>query len=161
MHIYIIRHAYAYEHGDPRWPDDSKRPLEPEGAKRFERVVKLLADRGFKPEMIATSPYVRCRETADIVAAHVTGKSKVVELPALKPGSDFEALVEWSQSQKADAVAWVGHSPDVEWLAASLIGQDANIRFAKGAIASIGIDDPLEPGSGQLQWLATAKILGV
>ena len=41
MFIYIVRHAWAYEHGDPRWPDDSKRPLEDDGAVRFAQVVSV------------------------------------------------------------------------------------------------------------------------
>ncbi len=162
MIIYIVRHAYAYEHGDPRWPDDSRRPLSPEGAARFEQVVALLAERGFEPEAIATSPYVRCRQTADIVAAHTPHQPEVVELSALAPGSDFDELVEWSQAQSAKSIAWVGHSPDVDHLAAALIGEgDANIRFAKGAVAAIRIHGELGPGCGELQWHVTAKSLGV
>jgi phosphohistidine phosphatase len=162
MHIYIIRHAWAYEHGDPRWPDDSQRPLEQEGAERFARVVELLTQRGFAPDAIATSPYVRCRQTAEIVAAHSTQSPQLVELAGLKPGSDFAELIEWTKQQRVESVAWVGHAPDVTWLAASLISEgDAMIRFAKGAVASIRVEGPLGAGCGELQWHATAKLLGV
>jgi len=162
MHLYIIRHAWAYEHGDPRWPDDSQRPLEQEGAERFAQVVKLLAQRGFAPDVIATSPYVRCRQTAEIVAAHFAQSPQLVELDGLKPGSDFAELLEWTRRQRAESIAWVGHAPDVGWLAASLISEgDAVIRFAKGAIASIRIEGPLGIGCGELEWHATAKLLGV
>jgi phosphohistidine phosphatase len=161
MLIYIIRHAYAYENGDPRWPDDSKRPLEPEGAERFRRGVKMLAKRGLEPAVIATSPYVRCRQTAEIVAHEVSGKPKVVDLAALQPGSDLEELIAWSQEQQAVSIAWVGHSPDVEYLTAALISEgDANLRFSKGAVASIRIHGELAAGSGELQWLLTLKALG-
>ncbi|HMO86001.1 MAG TPA: histidine phosphatase family protein [Lacipirellulaceae bacterium] len=85
MFIYIVRHAWAYEHGDPRWPDDSQRPLETEGAERFARVVKRLAGRGLDPAVIATSPYVRCRQTADILAAQLETSPPIVEFAAL-PG---------------------------------------------------------------------------
>lgn len=162
MHLYIIRHAWAYEHGDPRWPDDSQRPLEQEGAERFARVVQLLTQRGFAPDVIATSPYVRCRQTAEIAAAHSAQSPQLVELDSLKPGSDFAELIEWTRQQQAKSVAWVGHAPDVTWLAASLISEsDAMIRFAKGAVASIRIEGPLGAGCGELQWHATAKLLGV
>jgi phosphohistidine phosphatase len=160
MLLYIIRHAYAYEHGDPRWPDDSKRPLEPDGAERFRRGIKALAKRGFTPQVIASSPYVRCRQTADIVAEEA-GVKAPVELPALAPGSDLEELIAWTNHQRSDSAAWVGHSPDVELLTASLISEgDVNVRFAKGAVAAIRIHGELTPGSGELQWLATLKSLG-
>ena len=37
MFIYIARHAWAGDRGDPRWPDDSLRELTPEGVERFKR----------------------------------------------------------------------------------------------------------------------------
>jgi phosphohistidine phosphatase len=161
MLLYIVRHAYAYEHGDPRWPDDSQRPLEAEGAERFRHGMKALAKRGVDPKVIATSPYVRCRQTAEILAEEVAAPLPV-ELPALAPGSDLDELIRWTVKQRSDSAAWVGHSPDVEFLVASLISEgDANVRFAKGAVAAICIHGDLAPGSGELQWLATLKSLGM
>ena len=162
MHLYIIRHAWAYEHGDPRWPDDSQRPLEKEGAERFAQVVKLLAARGLAPQTIATSPYLRCRQTAEIAAIRSPQSPQITELDALRPGSDFDELIEWTRQQQVESVAWVGHAPDVGRLAASLISEgDAAIRFAKGSVASIRVEGPLGAGCGELEWHATAKLLGV
>jgi phosphohistidine phosphatase len=162
MLLYITRHAWAYEHGDPRWPDDSQRPLEEEGVARFTRVVQMLAQRDFAPKIVATSPYVRCRQTAEIVAAHTAHTPEVVELEALEPGNDIDALVKWTAESGRDSVCWVGHSPDVERLTALLLGdKTASVRFAKGATAAIAFDDEVGRGAGELQWLATAKLLGV
>jgi phosphohistidine phosphatase len=162
MFIYIARHAWAGERGDPRWPDDSLRELTPEGIERYTKVVKALADGGFEPQRIATSPYTRCRQTADIIARYVTGKPKIDELHALEPGSELAPLIDWTSKQKGQDVCWVGHSPDVDELAATVLGdRSAGIRFAKGAVAAIGFGDEVDAGSGQLYWLATAKLLGV
>jgi len=162
MKLYIIRHGLAGEHGDPGYPDDRLRPVTDEGRKRFTDTVKYLAKADLEPEVVATSPLVRCRQTAEIVVERVRGKPKLVELTALEPGSDLDALVRWTNEQQADAVAWVGHAPDVNDLAAALLSEnaDAAIRFAKGAVASIAFEAPLRRGSGELQWLVTAKILG-
>src|SRR5262245_14018446 len=99
MFLYVARHAWAGEYGDPRWPDDSLRELTTDGIERYAKVVKALADRGFNPERIATSPFTRCRQTADIIARHVEGKPTIEELEALEPGSDLEPLLEWSRGQ--------------------------------------------------------------
>jgi phosphohistidine phosphatase len=160
MFIYIARHAWAEERDESRWPDDSLRPLTDEGSERYMKVVKTLAGRGFDPGRIATSPYTRCRQTADIIAKHVQGKPKIDALDALEPGSELEPLLEWSRSREGASVCWVGHSPDVEYLAAELIGA-SHIRFAKGAVAAIDIGPDVAAGDGQLNWLATAKILGL
>lgn len=162
MFIYIARHAWAGERGDPRWPDDSLRELTPDGIERYTNVVKSLADRGFEPQRIATSPYTRCRQTADIIAKHIAGKPTIDELDALEPGSDLEPLLDWSREQGGADVCWVGHSPDVERLAAELMGDgSARIRFAKGAVAAISFEGDINAGAGELYWLATAKVLGI
>src|SRR6188768_3365227 len=96
MFIFIARHAWAGERGDPRWPDDSLRELTSDGIQRYTKVVKALTDRGFNPERIATSPYTRCRQTAEIIASYAASKPKIDELDALEPGSDFESVLEWS-----------------------------------------------------------------
>jgi phosphohistidine phosphatase len=162
MFIYIARHAWAGERGDPRWPDDSLRELTPEGIERYTKVVKSLAARGFDPARIATSPYTRCRQTAEIIAKQVAGKPTIEDLPALEPGSDIHALISWSAAQDGADVCWVGHSPDVEELAAELISDSAaHLRFAKGAVAAVSFDDELTAGTGELHWLITAKMLGL
>ncbi len=164
MFIFIARHAWAGEYGDPRWPDDSLRELTSDGIQRYTKVVKTLVDRGFNPERIATSPYARCRQTAEIIASYATSKPKIDELEALEPGSDFESVLEWSMEHAGehDSLCWVGHSPDVEWLTSALVGDGASsIRFAKGAIAAVGFDSAIAPGGGQLYWHATAKLLGL
>ena len=162
MFLYIARHAWAGERGDPRWPDDSLRELTREGIERYTQVVKALAERGFAPARIATSPYTRCRQTADIIASHVSGKPTIDDLEALEPGSDLDPLIEWTNEQGGQDVCWVGHSPDVEGLAAAMIGDGAaRVRFAKGGVAAIGFDgDGADAGGGELYWLATAKLLG-
>jgi len=163
MDLYIIRHAWAGHYGDPDWPDDGQRPLTPSGCERFALVVERLAEREFCPEIIATSPLVRCRQTADLVAAGVSADPRVIELDELLPGSDLDGLIQWTADQQTthDQVAWVGHTPDVGRMAAALIGNAAGwIRFAKGATAAIRFDGPPQLSSGELRWLATAKLLG-
>jgi phosphohistidine phosphatase len=162
MKLFIVRHAWAGEAGDPQYPDDSLRPLTSEGRTRFREVVRALAKRGMAPNIIATSPLVRCRQTAEIIVEVLGGGIPLVELPALAPESDLKSLVAWTQRQQAEAVAWVGHAPDVGLLAAEMIGDcSADIRFAKGTIACIDLPGGCARAAGQLVWLATAKSLGL
>lgn len=157
--LYIVRHAFAGQHGDPRWPDDSLRPLTGKGRKQFRRLVKKLARRGFAPAVVATSPLVRCRQTADELCDRFVPPPELVELEPLEPGSRLDELVEWSNARDADSLAWVGHSPDVDQLAAALLGmRDGGIDFAKGAIAAIRFDEHIAPGEGELVWFTSPKI---
>ncbi len=162
MDLYIIRHAWAGHYGDPQWPDDSLRPLSDEGRQRFAQMVHKLVKRGFAPELIATSPMLRCVQTAELAAEGLSGNAEVVELDELMPGGDLETLLSWTtaQAHQHQQIAWVGHAPDVGRLAAELIGDpDRWIRFAKGAVAAIRFDGLPRIGHGELRWLVTAKVL--
>lgn len=161
MLLFIIRHAHAGQHGDLRYPNDDLRPLTKKGIKQFGRAVKKLAGQGFEPSLIATSPLVRCRQTADLVVEHLLVAPRLVELEALAPGSDLDELIAWSNAQQDSNLAWCGHAPDVSHFVAELIGsKSANITMAKGAIAAIEFLSDFEAGEGELLWLATPKIFG-
>jgi phosphohistidine phosphatase len=161
MLLYIVRHAFAGQHGDPRYPDDALRPLTKKGTRQFRRFVRKLARRGFEPQLVATSPLVRCRQTADVIAERVKGEPEVLERDELQPGGSLESLIHWSAQQEAQEIAWVGHAPDVDEMTAALLGDGgANIVFAKGAIAQISFEARIAEGQGQLRWLVTPRMLG-
>ena len=156
--LYVVRHAVA-EEGSAGVPDTERR-LTPKGRKRFARMVERLISRGLGIDLIATSPLVRCRETAEILAAGLGGSPRVEVVAALAPGSDWQSLVDWTVQQDAGRVAWVGHAPCVGRLVAVSIGDaSAAVRMSKGAIAAIALDDgPGQPG--ELDWLVTPELLG-
>jgi phosphohistidine phosphatase SixA len=94
----------------------------------------------------------------------VSAKPNIVDREELSPGGEIEELLAWTNRAAArlDSVAWVGHAPDVDEMAASLIGDAAaRLRFAKGAIAAIDFDAGPELGKGTLRWMVAAKILGL
>jgi len=162
MDLYIIRHAWAWQYGDPQWPDDTQRPLTKKGRKRFAAMATALSRRGPAPSLIATSPMVRCRETAQILAEALGSSPQIVDRDELLPHGDLQSLLAWTAQQGGEhsEIAWVGHAPDVGQLTAALIGQSgASIRFAKGAVAALRFSGPIEVGAAELRWLATARVL--
>ena len=159
MILYIIRHAWAAE---PGYTDDRQRPLTDEGRKRFAEVVRKLSGRGFAPEWIATSPLVRCVQTAEIIAEALGESDMIVQQKALAPESSLGELVTWTNREwgKCRQVAWVGHAPDVGDITGTLIGgPQASIHFSKGAVAAIEFEGQVQPRAGQLLWLVSAKVL--
>jgi phosphohistidine phosphatase len=160
MLLYIVRHAFAGQNGDPRYPDDALRPLTKKGRKRFSRMIKRLVQRDFAPELVASSPLVRCRQTADVICDRTGTRTKLQELESLAPGGPLEMLVAWSNEQGVEELAWVGHSPDVDRFVAALIGaRDGAIVMAKGAVAIIQFEDEIVASQGELRGLATPKLL--
>ncbi len=161
MLLYIVRHAWAKDQDSEQFPDDSLRPLTKEGRARFRRVVEKIARRGVAPEVIATSPHVRCRRTAEIFADGFSSQPPVVDLESLGPGGSWSDLLDWTNRQEKERVAWVGHAPDVEQYIAQLIGCKATaVRMPKGSLAAIEFSGNIVMGQGVLRWLTTAKMLG-
>ena len=169
MELFIIRHAWAEERDDTKYPDDALRPLTDEGRERFTKMIEFLVPRGLKPCVIATSPMLRCRQTAEILAAAIRervpgDKTRLVECKHLLPGGDPKKLFAWTDEYAAavEQVAWVGHAPDIGFIATLLIGQEEGwMNFKKGAIAAIRSNDSPDFGRGELQWFLTAKVLGL
>jgi phosphohistidine phosphatase len=164
MELYMVRHAWAEEPGDPRWPNDHLRPLTKEGHRRFAALVGVLAKRDFTPRLIATSPMLRCVQTAELIAEVLAHKPGIVERDELLPGGDLATLLGWTSRQagECERIAWVGHAPDVNRLVAMLIGAaGGQFRFAKGSIAALRFEDRPAIGAATLRWLVTAKVMGV
>jgi phosphohistidine phosphatase len=162
MLLYLVRHAWAGDHGDPRWPDDNLRPLTKDGMKRFGTVTRHLVSVGFSPGLVATSPLVRARQTAEILVRYLSEEPEFMELEELAPGSQLERLLAWTnQHARGRDVAWVGHAPDIGIWAGGLLGAAPSaFRFSKGSVAAIEFEDRLDRGAGELRWHVTARVLG-
>jgi len=157
--LYIVRHAHAGEHGDPRFADDSLRPLTSKGRKQFGRVVNALINNGVEPSIVATSPLVRCRQTADMLVEALDPAPGLIELESLAPGSDLDKLIAWSNARAVEQLAWVGHAPDVDKLTTQLVGMRAGaVSISKGSVVAIQFDGPVAIGQGELVWFVTPKL---
>ena len=150
LQLYLLRHADA---GDPMaWPgDDAERPLSAKGKRQARRLGSLLADIGWKPDLILTSPKVRAAQTARLVGRAVD----VTPYDEARLGSGFELSDVGSilgAHPEARRVVLVGHDPDFSSVASTLTG--AAIELRKGAIARIDLaDSPPAAGNGALRWL--------
>jgi phosphohistidine phosphatase len=157
--LYLVRHAIAAERGD-EWPDDSKRPLTERGIARFKECVKGLGALDAAIDEIFTSPLIRAKQTANLLAEGVVGKPPVKLLDALAP--DHTAVVVMSQLAKVAKrrrIALVGHEPDLGELAAHLLGAQRAVPFKKGGICRIDVETLTSRRAGSLIWFATPKML--
>jgi phosphohistidine phosphatase len=157
--IYLVRHAIAAERGDD-WPDDNKRPLTERGISRFKESVGGLKELDAVIDEIFTSPLVRARQTADVLAAGVDGRPTVKLLDALAPGSpSATVMAQLAKAAKRRRIALVGHEPDLGELAAYLVGARRPLPFRKGGICRIDVAALTSKAAGTLVWFVTPKIL--
>src|SRR5215510_12674740 len=157
--LYLVRHAVAEERGDA-WPDDAKRPLTEDGMARMRKAARGLARIGVTIDVVLTSPLVRARQTAEIVAEAMQPRPTLVSTDALSPGGGYAAIVaELEKHVRKTRLALVGHEPGIGELAARLIGSRHAIEFKKGAVCRIDVETVPPAGPGDLRWLMTTKIL--
>lgn len=157
--LHLIRHGLAGDRGEA-WPDDTKRPLTTEGVARLRREAKGLDALGVTFDQVLTSPLVRTRQTAEIVAQALAPGVDVVGVGALAPGGTPAAIVAaLAEHVREGSVAVVGHEPDLGQLAARLIGAKAPIPFKKGAVCRIDLDTLPPSRPGRLVWFIPPKML--
>ena len=157
--LYLIRHGVAEERGDA-WPDDNKRPLSEDGISRLRKSARGLAELGVAFDVILTSPLLRTRQTADIVAGAFEPRPPIVAVESLAPGGGYAAVIADLEKQSRRArIALVGHEPGIGEIAAKLIGSRHVVEFKKGAVCRIDLDTLPPGGAGALRWFLTPKIL--
>jgi phosphohistidine phosphatase len=157
--LYLIRHGIAEERGQA-WPDDTKRPLTEQGISRMRRAARALARLGLTPAIVLTSPLVRTRQTAEIVAAAFSPHPPIVNVEALAPGGAPTAVAtEIEKHGRRPQMVLVGHEPGIGELAAWLTGARHSIEFKKGGACRIDVEGGTLHGGGALRWLLTPKIL--
>lgn len=156
--LYLVRHGLAEERGDA-WPDDTKRPLTDEGISRMRKAARGLARLGVSVEVVLTSPLVRARQTAEILAGALDPRPSLVNVDSLAPDGTYASVVaDLEKHARKTRLALVGHEPMIGELAARFLGSRHPIEFKKGAVCRIDIDLP-PAGPGDIRWMLTPKIM--
>ena len=110
--------------------------------------------------MVLSSPLVRARQTAEIVAAGLDPRPSLVNVDSLAPDGNFTTVVaDLEKHSRKTRIALVGHEPMLGELAARLIGSRHPIEFKKGAVCRIDLEDLPPVGPADLRWMLTPKIL--
>jgi phosphohistidine phosphatase len=157
--LYLIRHGLAEERGDA-WPDDGKRPLTEDGMESMRKEARGLARLGVVLDVVLSSPLVRARQTAELVAGGLEPRPPIVNVESLTPDGSYAAVVaDLEKHARKRRIALVGHEPAIGELAARLIGSRHSFEFKKGAVCRIDVDALPPSGPGNLRWLLTPKVL--
>ena len=155
--LYFLRHGIAVDR--LKWRgDDADRPLTAAGSVRLKRTAITLASLSLDINRIVSSPLLRARQTADIVAGQLHLPRPVECCPALSPGFNTQALAKVvGDTPRSRSLLLVGHEPDFSETVGALIGQ-ARLVIKKGGLCRVDITQ-LHPLAGELLWLLPPKIL--
>jgi phosphohistidine phosphatase len=151
VRLLLLRHGIAEDPGPATGHRDEPRALTPEGRERMRAQARGMARLGIVAEAVVTSPLVRCRQTAEIVAAALGTAAR--EDPRLRPGARLDQVEDvMIDHPGAEALLLCGHQPDLSVIVAELTG-GGRVEFRKGSLAVLDVDRPPRPGGGLLRAL--------
>jgi phosphohistidine phosphatase len=161
MELLIIRHAIAFDRDRDRWADDAARPLSPAGIRRSHKAAAGLKELCKVPERLLTSPLIRARQTAKILA-EAAGWPRGEIAPELEPGQGAAAVLALLAKDRSKRIAIVGHQPDLSALLTACLLKDGGtlpIEMKKNAVACLSFRGRTRAGGAALKWLATPRML--
>jgi phosphohistidine phosphatase len=140
MNCYFLRHGIAVEpeewHGS-----DNDRPLTRDGVARMEREARAIGELSLGLDLIVTSPLLRAKRTAEIVAERLKLRGGIVEDERLAHGFDAESCrAILADHSDAESIMLVGHEPTMSATLGRLIG-GASIELKKAALAAVEFAD--------------------
>lgn len=151
MRLCVLRHGIAAERGT--FEDDAERPLTERGRDRMAAAAGGLAAL-IQPSLVLTSPLLRARQTADLIADATGARIEVCD--ALANG-DHESLLAMAYEP---IVVAVGHEPHVSNFVSWATGTNhLPVEFKKGSAALIEFAGAPGPETGKLLWFMSPRAL--
>ncbi|MGA2641553.1 MAG: phosphohistidine phosphatase SixA [Spirochaetia bacterium] len=154
---------YFFRHGDAGaaegWKgSDAERPLSREGTVRTEKEAAAIALLRPTLDAILTSPLVRARQTAEIVAKILRRAKLLVVDERLKPGFGSAELKQiLAEHRSLRGLLLVGHEPDFSRVISACTG-GGRVECKKGSLIRVDMDDP-STLTGILVWLLPPRVL--
>lgn len=163
MNLLFVRHGAAMDQEEfaKTGESDDLRPLTDEGATEMKAVARGLRAKVETLDVLATSPLLRARQTAEIIAdAYGMGTPEITS--SLIPGTPFEEFEKWCAGLgEKNVIAVVGHEPHLSSLVTWSLGcsPESEIHLKKGGACLLEFESRVERGSGTLDWLLTPSHL--
>jgi len=156
MNLYFLRHGIAADR-PPDGSDSLERPLTDEGIARMRLAARGMHRLGIDVDTLLTSPLLRARQTASIVAERFDLTPEVTEL--LAPGASWRRLLGELEERGTRRAMLVGHEPDLSLTISALTG-GGMLQLKKGGLALVELPINSE-ADGVLLWLMTPKMLRI
>ncbi len=158
--LFLLRHGIAADPATSGVPDEA-RPLTEKGIKRMRQIARGLRSLELELDAIITSPLVRARETAEIVAEVLGPSVRVETSKVLATGSGPAAIERWIGGRAEARLLLVGHNPTLSDLVSRLVlgaGSSPICDLKKGGMAALERIAG-SPGLYELTWLAPPRLL--
>lgn len=157
MNIYLIRHGDAEKSYTAK--NDFERKLTPQGIEQIKSASKGWKSFISSFDYIISSPLLRAKETAEIVAEIFNNKNDIIIDERIAAGGSTEDLIDAANELNVKDIAFVGHEPDFSNHISNLTSNSgAFVDFKKGAIAKISFNGKARLSKGMLEYLIPPKV---
>jgi phosphohistidine phosphatase len=161
MNLYLLRHGIAVVRDDLDFKRDAERPLTPEGNRQLRQNAAAMRKMGLRFDLILSSPYLRAKQTAEIVAKSLKQQKKLAFSNELTPGGNPRVLIQHLNAAhpKPKAVLLVGHEPYLSRLIGLLTTGETNLGMdlKKGGLCKLETEELSHGRCATLAWLLTPK----
>ena len=154
----FFRHGVAVEKDDPGVTSDPARPLTDDGARKTRAAAAGLGRLDAEYKKILTSPWLRAKQTADILA-EVLGLPHPEELPELAGDRTPADLVDALAHQHGRRIVLVGHEPLLSATVVHVLGGDWILDLKKSGACAIEVDAMPPRKHAALLWHLTPRQL--
>lgn len=153
MKVYLVRHGDALSEAE-----DPRRSLSPAGRAQVSKVAGVLARMRVRVGRIECSTKQRALDTAEIIAAAIDGKDRLVPREGLAPNDAIERVLKELRAAGEDRML-VGHLPYMGYMASALLGgSSSGLRFSISPATVLC----LSSGTGRsftLDWMLRPELL--
>jgi phosphohistidine phosphatase len=160
MELFILRHGIAVEPGTPGYSIDAKRPLTAKGERKVSRITDAMKELELSFDLILSSPYLRARQTAEVVADEF-GHKKLALSECLAPDGSLRELVEFLNhlKPKPESILLVGHEPYLSEMISLLVSGSSSfgVIMKKAGLCKLRVETLKPARCASLEWLLTPK----
>ncbi|MBS1536977.1 MAG: phosphohistidine phosphatase SixA [Bacteroidetes bacterium] len=157
MLLYIIRHGIAEK--PTGFLPDKDRSLTSEGTAIVSKLANALNSKGVKPDLIISSPYLRAKQTADLLANGLKYTNSIETDNRLMPNATMTFLQEiLLENSDKSSLMIISHEPAVSEFSTTLCASNADrvYGFSPASICCV-IVESIPTIRGSLYWFASAE----
>jgi len=153
MDFYLVRHGEAKSE-----EEDPARPLSEQGREGVRRVARKATAMGVKAAEILHSGKLRAKQTAEILAEHLSLSNGLSQKEGLKPLDD-PGIAKEILEKSPEPLMLVGHLPHLSHLVSLLLSGDPEkgmVYFETGAMVCLSRAENVE-NSWTLKWVISPE----
>ena len=153
MKLWLLRHGAA----EPYQRNDAERQLVEVGQQQVVQAAKLVADVPF--DRILCSPYVRARQTAELLCATLQYQGEIEIVPWLTPEDDVRAVTRKLDRYPVENLLIVSHQPLLGNLASWLVDGERSQGLAMDTASMACLEGDFI-GAGMMQLRTLQHVSG-